>query len=100
MEPVCTASEVRASSVSFSATESRDQVMSNSYSAAPSAPDGCLGDGGAFSAVLEGQVHLGFFQVCVNALAVGVRAVVADEVGGVADDGVHRRLRSWAIRRG
>ena len=47
--------------------------------------DGCMGDGGAFSTVFEGQGHLGCFQVCVNALAVGVGAVVADEVGGVAE---------------
>ena len=47
--------------------------------------DGCLGDGGALGTVLEGQGHLGCFQVCVNALAVGVGAVVADEVGGVAE---------------
>ena len=47
--------------------------------------DGCLGDGGTFSTVLEGQGHLGCFQVRVNALAVGVGAVVADEVGGVAE---------------
>ena len=47
--------------------------------------DSCLGDGGALSTVFEGQGHLGCFQVCVNALAVGVGAVVADEVGGVAE---------------
>ena len=47
--------------------------------------DGCLSDGGAFSTVLEGQSHLRCFQVRVNALAVGVGAVVADEVGEVAE---------------
>ena len=47
--------------------------------------DGCLGDRGALGTVLEGQGHLGCFQVCVNALAVGVGTVVADEVGGVAE---------------
>ena len=47
--------------------------------------DGGLGDGGTFGTVLEGQGHLGCFQVRVNALAVGVGAVVANEVGGVAE---------------
>ena len=47
--------------------------------------DGGLGDGGSLRGGFEGQLHRGSVQVRVDAFTVGVRAVVADKVGGVAE---------------
>ena len=47
--------------------------------------NGGLGDGGSLRGGFEGQLHRGGVQVCVDAFTVGVRAVVADKVGGVAE---------------
>ena len=48
--------EVRASSVSFSATESRDQVMSEFVLCRAVGADGYLGDGVALGIIFEGRV--------------------------------------------
>ena len=53
--------------------------------AAPSAPMVTWAMEVRSAPVLEGQKLPGMLRVCVNALAVGVGAIVADKVGGVAE---------------
>ena len=47
--------------------------------------NGCLGNGSTFGSRFEGLGHPRCLQVCIDTFTVGVGAVVADEVGRVAE---------------